>query len=748
MVEETTVTDADIARQEALRESIAKTNAERGRTSDVLDSLHNGINKTGTAVSKLTQDTKEAVAAFLGLKVSVDPLSKLVPSFDSLSTFIAKNSAEIERFGNTATRALLVVGNLIPRDAALFGSLGDAGSKAGVSIAESFKKLSPVLDTLLPSFLFTGFQRLAESADDIQNLELALYNAAASSGQLPGNLADAELAVSTLGEKVSIFNLSLYETAKANFTSIEAVAKFRAGIMAIPGALEATVRSQTELGATIDVTTAAMKIASAWGRDNAEVAQLMTNAYRDFGASADASVTLLARMGEVANELHLPFDLMSSTVMRTGESFKMFGDQSQAALNVMQAFGPSLERGGLGPKAVTELVGRMSEGIKNMDVAHKAFISGAAGGPGGLFGAFQIDNLLRQNKMDEVLRMTVQGMQRQLGGPVITLEQVMKQPALAGEFQKQISYLKDVAGLASTDQEAERILDALQSGSADKLKDIGERRMQTPTEALDKSLQRGNSLQEHVAKNTGVLVQLTRELQRQQQLNAEASFAIAKTVTGIPSDMLKNQAQLAIEGAKDLRFGVGTVAPALAATRAETEKEQGLRTGIESMSDSAKTLAENMRQTPIGQFFSEKIGAGIEKAPEKELAEKAEMLGVKQGREMEAFTAMSLAEKREYLKGLAGAPGLPGETLSPVAGRTATLPLPGRALAAPPEVLAPGMARGMGRPGMHPGAATPGEVIRVEVVLRDEHFRQIATGTTETVLKRVYAGAYSGKPTQ
>jgi hypothetical protein len=76
---------------------------------------------------------------------------------------------------------------------------------------------------------------------------------------------------------------------------------------------------------------------------------------------------------------------------------------------------------------------------------------------------------------------------------------------------------------------------------------------------------------------------------------------------------------------------------------------------------------------------------------------------------------------------------------------------PGRTVAPPTAAAVMGgaavpahgaFATGMG--GARPAA--PEQVIKVEVVLKDEHMREIASGTTKAVIANMHAGAYFGKP--
>src|SRR5690606_22915210 len=99
-------------------------------------------------------------------------------------------------------------------------------------------------------------------------------------------------------------------------------------------------------------------------------------------------------------------------------------------------------------------------------------------------GGLQTELAIREGRMDEVLQKTMQAMQAQFGGQVVTLEEAAGNEQLAAEFVKQREYLKQVAGIAGTDAEANRILEAMKSGVMDGVS-LGRTEMETDG---DKSL--------------------------------------------------------------------------------------------------------------------------------------------------------------------------------------------------------------------------------------------------------------------
>ena len=125
----------------------------------------------------------------------------------------------------------------------------------------------------------------------------------------------------------------------------------------------------------------------------------------NFGTSGGKALEIFSRMSSASQALKIPMDLVKDATASAAENFKMFGDNSQAAINILGRFGPVLKDAGMGPEAITELTRKYGGTISRLDMAQQAFVSQQAGGVGGLQGAFEIDKLKREGKIDEVQAM-------------------------------------------------------------------------------------------------------------------------------------------------------------------------------------------------------------------------------------------------------------------------------------------------------------------------------------------------------
>jgi hypothetical protein len=255
----------------------------------------------------------------------------------------------------------------------------------------------------------------------------------------------------------------------------------------------------------------------------------------------------------------------------------------------------------------------MTSGIQRMDIAHKAFISSAAGGPGGLAGAFEIDAALMKGgeALAGVLGKVMTAMEQQFGGPAITPEDVVRTPALAGELMKQVAYLRDVAGIASTDVEAYNILGAMQRGAPDELQRVMEQQRQTPEEAMSKAMSRSESIQERQMTTLDVMANY---LERLTMLAGMTNWATLRELgASVPEDDVGK-----------MMDDAGTFLQGVMSGARETTLETYTSDSIEEGKD--KITKVFGRIMGMGRGMAQRIGGERE-----ELPETAEMIDEQEG---------------------------------------------------------------------------------------------------------------------
>lgn len=186
----------------------------------------------------------------------------------------------------------------------------------------------------------------------------------------------------------------------------------------------------------------------------------------------------LAGLAATSNNLHLEFTKLSDTMTGLAGTFKYFGDEGIGVISILNQYVPALKNTGLSAQNAADLVGSMITNITSLTEAQKAYISQQTGGPGGLQGAFEIDQLLREGKIDQVMMKIKDTLTAQMG-PLVSLQEARESPEAASQYERQLLMLRQgpLGGVAKTQAEAERIMDALKSaqeGSLDKLENVAQ----------------------------------------------------------------------------------------------------------------------------------------------------------------------------------------------------------------------------------------------------------------------------------
>lgn len=417
--------------------------------------------------------------------------------------------------------------NFLPKTAAAFGSLADVGNTSGTKISKTFADIEPILGKAFAnSRMGILAKSMMEGADSANALENNIISMAASSGDLNSVLGDGNDITGSLNIEYASLVEMTHNVADATNHTIGETMNFAKALSIIPGALRETISVTEDLGSSMNELDASLKLASSYGLEHSKVVENLNTMYRTFGTTGDSAFQALNSIYKTAQEIKMPLDLVTNTVNQMASSFNMLGDNTQAATNVLKTYGKAFQESGLGPDAITKLTQSMVSGIKTMSEGKKAFISSQTGGPGGLAGGFQMDLAIQEGKMDQVLAKTMEAMQRTIGGPILSLKEAGQNENSAGEFQKQVKYLTDIAGVAGNKEEAYRILEAMKKGTTKELA-LGKREGK---DDLSTALQRGTEFQ---AKGNTELTKISNTLESQKLIQAHTQVEAIRQTIGI-----------------------------------------------------------------------------------------------------------------------------------------------------------------------------------------------------------------------
>ncbi len=411
-----------------------------------------------------------------------------------------------------------------------FDILGRSAHTASGSITEAVESVAKIGQTLPLGDNVKGIINfitpLTKLADSSKNFESGLIAVTAASGELGDLLKNVGEDLSGLNLKAEKFSQLTYQIGNASGLSTKQIAEYAKTLMGIPGAMDMSISSINRGIDDMHLLDATIKIANGTGQEFSDVFREMNLVYREFGTTGKDALEYVSRLSVASQALKMPLDLVRDYTESAASSFKFLGDNSQAAINVLERFGPALKTSGMGPKAIKDLVGDVTHAISQMGLAQKAFLSGQSGGPGGLQGAYQIDMLMRQGKMDEVQRKVEESLRHQFGGRIVTLEEAAKDSRAAGQFTKQVQLLtQGPTKIANSDAEAYRILDVLAKGSGSKAGSI----IKPPEEAFKSALKTGDALQE---RQTNILTKIQNDSERSAQLASISAYNLSRLVAG------------------------------------------------------------------------------------------------------------------------------------------------------------------------------------------------------------------------
>jgi hypothetical protein len=456
-----------------LQKSLESAGVEAGKTTQILTDLASKAKDlAGITFDKITNSLKNyadvlkttnlnsrdlrnnnisVASSFDGVAKSLSTVLALTTKFDAFKNLSVQSGAAVNTMGSQFD-------TLIDR----FGGWERASAKlAGAGL------------TSLVSMGKGGVSAFLNASSSAQNLENTYINLMGATGQM-GKLFDENgKLVSDLSGQVARYGSLLNNVTDITGENLDVVAKWSSQFGTIPNVLGALIKVGDDASDTTEGLTQAFISARSAGRDVKDVYNAMTTAYEKLSAAsgkvednARRGVEMFRLMTEASNKLGLRFDDTENYLTTIADQFKMVGDNSQSAVNILERFSGALQNTGLTAKQSVQVIGDMVGAISKLDMGTKALISSRTGGPGGLQGAFRVENLARQGNIAEIAKMMEQTLRRQFGGRIYTQEEAAQSPQAAAQFMRQRSLLQSSAfgQFAQTPETASRLLEAMKAG--------------------------------------------------------------------------------------------------------------------------------------------------------------------------------------------------------------------------------------------------------------------------------------------
>lgn len=454
------------------------------------------IESVGKAIRQLaTNDEPRLIgAAFDKLENPIDRLTVGITNALAVMKF-QPVITDIDKMGSSITTTGVNL-DLLTGIANKFGS-------AGISkVADAIAKMG---EAFVPN---------AAEAEKFQN---ALIGMTASAGNLNSLFTDTGgSTLVDLTAKMRNYSNQVEDAADSSSLGVGETFKFANALKTIPGVLDQSISSGKGADNQMSALVGTLKLMSGTGVGQAEVMKSLTTAYDHLGNStgkvsdsAQKGAVFLADVSSVANTLGLRFDDVDKALTGVAEKFRFVGDNTDSAARILGRYTDALRETGLTGKASMEIVDGMVKSVNEMTLGAKAFLSLRSGGPGGLQGAFQIEQLMRQGKLDQVFQMAEKSLRQQFGGRIYSQAEAASSPEAASQFMRQRSLLKSGAfgiGQGLENDQATRLLEALGKGNFGDAKGL-----LTGQDALKQSTDRGTAIQKN---SENALKQLNRTVER------------------------------------------------------------------------------------------------------------------------------------------------------------------------------------------------------------------------------------------
>jgi hypothetical protein len=355
------------------------------------------------------------------------------------------------------------------------GSLGATAMMAAAqSMAAGLGQTIPASKSA-GNALFSFMDNMLTGADNTLRAANAMEQYSAKSGGLDNLLSRAGPHLEKMNELVAQQRAGWGDTADAVNLPMDQVEKYFGVMGSLPGIMSETVtasdgmmaKSTGSMSKNISVLTAGILTAVGSGRELSAVVDDMNVAFKNYGVVGESALKFSAQLSKISNDNKVSIDSVKTALGAVANEFGRFANAGDAAAKMSQGLAESidqysqaLQNSGMSAenalKNAQGLVGAMGQ----MDVAQRALLSQQTGGPGGLMGAAQIEKLMRDDPKAALEKMR-QMITKQMG-PAVSVDEAAASPAAAARQAAQRAMLtQGPFKIASNDQDATRMLDAM-----------------------------------------------------------------------------------------------------------------------------------------------------------------------------------------------------------------------------------------------------------------------------------------------
>lgn len=596
------------------------TPAPIAQTTQIAQTVASSVDSIKTAVSSLGETLSVFKLALPGVQEKLEELSKFtekntvnVNNFGSAIPGVTQDIAAMSRALGFVTTSLFDVSGHFSefKKSAGEASMGMASFAEQASFADNaIKSLSkiPGISAFDISSDITGkiakiVENLGSGISVAQGFKNSIVSMASASGDMNDVYSNTESAVETIDKRAAGMLDTTNLISQQTGIGLREVQQFYMEMKkAMPGGTEDSI-AVDNIGNRVHALTAMLRTAAGTGQSASTILAFQRQQYDNLNVSAEESLKLFSMMATASSELNMRFDDMKSFTESTSDAFSYFGNKSQEALgesaiNVLGKYSQALRDVGLSAKQSAEMSKDMIHSISTMSRGTKAFLSARSGGPGGLRGSFQIDQMISENKISEVNDMMRENLMKQLGGKIVSRKEATESDAGAAQYQKQLSLVMSGAfgnSFGGNEQKAQRYLDML---ATNKIGEAGQ--LLTATESMSKVQEVGVKRQESQINLLGEMKRIAESQLLVGSLQTEIMFRGFFGAAG--SGPLANYL-------KDLRTSTESAA-------VMSEKDKYLETdtaaakiSMENISEARSAVSESLKSFELGSILKPDSGS-------------------------------------------------------------------------------------------------------------------------------------------
>lgn len=467
-------------------------NEQESRTKQLLDETSQFAQKAGIALESLVGSLKKSS---VGQKDSSILMKNQADTLGLLAGAALGATKAFDGFGNMSS--VMTFSDTLEKAVSMAQGLGKGAIGALRGIGDALGIPTKGLNTVksLSTELLSIGKRMAEVTDTGLKLQTGFLQMSAASGNLGRVFDQSGPGLEHLNNLLQQQNKMMSAAQGATYASTAEVVKYYNALGKIPGYLNENITGIEKNEQSINMLTAAIKLANATGQTEEDIIRDLITAYTAYGAEGKKALEFTAQIADLSQKYNIQIEDTRSFMTDMANSFKYLGENTEGTANIFDRFFKGLKDTGLSARASKDIVDDFGKSIANLSIAQKAFLSQRTGGPGGLMGAVQIEQEIRSKQLDKV-RQRIEAALKQQFGRIVTQEEGARSEGGAREFIRQRMFLQQgpfgqiFGGGAEGEGKATRFLEALakEGGKTTEATQLLKTEMQRGTAVTEKTV--------------------------------------------------------------------------------------------------------------------------------------------------------------------------------------------------------------------------------------------------------------------